>query len=543
MKPILITSLMVMAFSGVIPVLVLLAQFTLTGFNRFRSHYFKCEPYTPNVAILVPAWNEADVIEATLLMLMALDYPKDALRVYVIDDGSTDNTPSIVKTKQAEYPENIFYLRREKGGQGKCHTLNYGLDTVMSETWAEAILIIDADVLVEKASLRRMTRHLADPRVGAVTSYVQEGSSDKNLVNKFIAYEYVGAQAAARRAQNVLGTLACLAGGAQLHKRSNMEAIGGKIDVSTLAEDTFTTFQTQVLNKHVIFDGNSIVRSEEPHSVYGLWKQRFRWSRGNLQITYAFRHLWFRFWKPSGLGGIFFGLVWFSLVLMPFLMICSSIGLVALFFLDRTVSWQLFYLLFGVSAIAYVFMTLYTYLLDPRTAKRAWFAGMMFPGAISLVILIVSVIPRIFEHTVSTYLGHNWFDMFILFADMWVSLCILFAWLIYRLDRAGVSKKITNILLVLVGYGPILCAVGLAAFFAEVGKVKMHWDKTEKMGKFHFQLDHDDYPTYSFEETLVRDIAHENKLFWYELFALICTALLLLALHTPVSFLSFCIHI
>ena len=108
----------------------------------------------------------------------------------------------------------------------------------------QALLIMDADVIYEPTSLRAMTRHLADPAVGAVTGYIQEGSRPGNYMTRFIAYEYMTAQAAARRAQNVIGALACLAGGAQLHSRANIEAIGGRIDTGTLAEDTVTTFRT-----------------------------------------------------------------------------------------------------------------------------------------------------------------------------------------------------------------------------------------------------------------------------------------------------------
>ena len=104
---------------------------------------------------------------------------------------------------------------------------------------------MDADVIYEPSSLRRMTRHLADPGVGAVTAYIKEGSRPGNYMTRFIGYEYITAQAAARRSQNVLGVIACLAGGAQLHSRANIEAIGGRVDTTTLAEDTVTTFETQ----------------------------------------------------------------------------------------------------------------------------------------------------------------------------------------------------------------------------------------------------------------------------------------------------------
>ena len=123
----------------------------------------------------------------------------------------------------------------------------------------QALLIMDADVIYEPDSLRTMTRHLADPRVGAVTAYIKEGSRPGNYLTRFIGYEYITAQAAARRGQNVLGAVACLAGGAQLHSRANLEALGGRIDTTSLAEDTFTTFKTQLGGRRVVFEPHATV--------------------------------------------------------------------------------------------------------------------------------------------------------------------------------------------------------------------------------------------------------------------------------------------
>ena len=193
-------------------------------------------------------------------------------------------------------------MRREQGGQGKAHTLNHGLALLLEDDWMEALLIMDADVIYEPASLKRMTRHLADPEVGAVTAYIKEGSRPGNYMTRFIGYEYITAQAAARRSQNVLGVLACLAGGAQLHSRENVEAIGGRIDTSSLAEDTFTTFKTQLAGRRVVFEPHAVVWAEEPGSIDSLWKQRLRWARGNVQVTKQFKHLWFRPARDTGWG-------------------------------------------------------------------------------------------------------------------------------------------------------------------------------------------------------------------------------------------------
>ena len=67
-----------------------------------------------------------------------------------------------------------------------------------------------------------------------------------------------------------MGGLPCMAGGAQLHSRANLIAIGGAIDTSTLAEDTYTTFKTQLAGRRALFDANAVVWAEEPDSVAAL---------------------------------------------------------------------------------------------------------------------------------------------------------------------------------------------------------------------------------------------------------------------------------
>ncbi len=318
---------------GTVPTLVSFAQFVMVGLHGIWNHYPKCADYTPRVAFVLPAWNEADVLGSSIDSLMQIDYPAGAWRIYVVDDASTDHTPEVMREKMAQYPGSVFHLRREKGGQGKAHTLNHGIRAILDENWAEAVMIMDADVLFERLTLRRMVRHLADPEVGGVTAYVKEGSTPDNLLSRFIAFEYITAQAAVRRAQNVMGALVCMAGGAQLHSRENLLAIGGAIDTSTLAEDTYTTFKTQLAGRRVLIDANAIVWAEEPDSLAALWKQRLRWGRGNLQITAAFRHLWFTSGRLAALGGVPFGVLWFSAALMPLFMILGAVGLVGLYFL------------------------------------------------------------------------------------------------------------------------------------------------------------------------------------------------------------------
>ena len=469
--------LMVLVFGGTIPMLVSCGQFLLVGLHGLRAPYSHCGNCTPRVAFIVPAWNEGPSIQATIQCLMQLNYPPDRVRVVVVDDASTDDTPQILQQAQAKYPGRVFHLRRKNGGQGKAHTLNYGLEKVLEDSWMEAVVIMDADVLFPPPALMRMTRHLADPEVGAVTAYIKEGSRPGNMLARFIAFEYVAAQAAARRSQNITGALLCMAGGAQLHTRKNLVAMGGRIKTSSLAEDTDTTLRTQLNGYKALFDGNAVVWAEEPGSLESLWKQRLRWARGNLQLTKLYRKLWFRPSVHQRLGGLWFGTVWFATVAVPLLAIGSSLGLLGLHFANPGLASTVFKHFWMLSALVFSFITWFAILIDPNTGKRSWFEGLVYPGLISLYFMLASAI-QVVDTSLALipepvkYLAYTW-----------SSLNMLFIWLLYRAEKLGLPNWLRNLLVIVIGYGALNGAVGCAAYVAEWKGLDRRWDKTEKTGK------------------------------------------------------------
>lgn len=465
--------------AGAIPPVVGVYTFVLASLHLLNLRRETVATLFPRVAIVVPAWNEAAVLGRTLDRLAALQYPREALRVYVVDDASTDSTPELVHEKAVEHPGLIFHLRREHGGQGKAHTINHGLHVIVAENWYEAVLIIDADVILTAESLRRMTRHFASQDVGAVTAYIKEGSRPENYLNRFVAFEYVTAQAAARRAQNVLGAQACLAGGAQLLTRASLEAVGGRIDTSTLAEDTATTFRVQLSGRRVVFDPTAVVWAEEPRDIAGLWKQRLRWGRGNVQITRAFRHVWLR--RRNGpLGGIGFAAIWFSTTMMPVFMTLSSIGLLGLFAVDRSLSGHAFRLLLGVNVVTFLFITCSAISIDPATGRRTWREAILFPGLVSVLFLSYAAYPPAFNDLKPSA---GVVTTVALFAYAWQAGCMLVAAALKRLEAVPAVGGAVPLLLYVVGYGPLLASMTAAAYVKEMRGAEMRWEKTEKSGK------------------------------------------------------------
>jgi cellulose synthase/poly-beta-1,6-N-acetylglucosamine synthase-like glycosyltransferase len=477
MEPLTLGLVAVVLLGAIAPVVGSL-QVALAGLHGLRNHLRWSGACLPRTVVVVPAWNEAAVIGASVDRLLAMDYPTDRLRVLVVDDCSTDGTPDAVLERAARHPGRVIHHRTSEGGRGKAHALNEGLAKALADDWAEALLIIDADVQFEDGTLRRMTRHLADPRVGAVTAYIKEGSHDPGFLNRFIAWEYLDAQAAARRTQDVLGGLACLAGGAQLHSRDNLEALGGRIDTTTLAEDTVTTFETQLRGRRAVFEPAAVVWAEEPPDLQALWKQRIRWGRGNVQVTRRYLSTWFRPWTGRGLSGVLFGLAWFTVLLQPLFMIASAAALLVLLAIRDDMAWAVFRALWLTHGVCYLFLVLSAFVIDRQVATRCWREGVLFPGLVSVIIMGYAAVQAVTgawgvsgAHPVAWLLAG------------WLASCMGVAWLAMRLEGARGGHWWSRGLLYLAGYGSFLCLVTLAAYLRELRRSDDRWEKTEKRGR------------------------------------------------------------
>jgi cellulose synthase/poly-beta-1,6-N-acetylglucosamine synthase-like glycosyltransferase len=118
----------------------------------------------PTVSLIIPAYNEQDVIEAKLDNALALDYPRELLEIVVTSDSSTDATHEIV----ARYADRgVRLLVCERGGKVAAQ------DRAVRETSGEIVAFGDANVLWETDAVRQLVRGFADPRVGMVCGYVR----------------------------------------------------------------------------------------------------------------------------------------------------------------------------------------------------------------------------------------------------------------------------------------------------------------------------------------------------------------------------------
>lgn len=113
-------------------------------------------PRWPDVAIIVPARNEASMLPHSLPGLLTQDYPGN-WRVILVDDHSTDGTADAafnLVAGQEELERRLEIIQPPplpEGWSGKVHALHWGLDAAGA---AEYVLFTDADILHQPSSLR-----------------------------------------------------------------------------------------------------------------------------------------------------------------------------------------------------------------------------------------------------------------------------------------------------------------------------------------------------------------------------------------------------
>lgn len=142
--------------------------------------------YTPSVAFVMAAYNEAKLINNRLQSYQNLDYPKELLSFYIGSDGSTDGTDEIIQKFQ-QYDKSIHLSRYNRVGKTRI------VYDMASKAETDVIIFTDADVIMPPESLRIITSYLADKSVGGVVTNILYSDNADNIGNigekKFLQLE------------------------------------------------------------------------------------------------------------------------------------------------------------------------------------------------------------------------------------------------------------------------------------------------------------------------------------------------------------------
>jgi cellulose synthase/poly-beta-1,6-N-acetylglucosamine synthase-like glycosyltransferase len=133
----------------------------LRAWAAVRRRPIQRAPIEPSLSVLVPAYNEVEVIAATLEALLAQDYPKDKLQIVVVSDCSSDGTDDVVRSFAGRGVELIRQV--DRGGKA------LGLNAAVRHARGELLVFCDANARFSPGMLRSIAQNFADPSVGYAT--------------------------------------------------------------------------------------------------------------------------------------------------------------------------------------------------------------------------------------------------------------------------------------------------------------------------------------------------------------------------------------
>jgi cellulose synthase (UDP-forming) len=235
----------------------------------------------PTVAVAVPCFNEdPKVVRRNLTRLMEMNYPKDKLHYYLLDDSTNRSTAS--QLERFSRDRGVTYIHRDNRAGFKAGAFN----NMIKNSKEEFIAIFDHDeYLTNPNFLIDMLPFFEDKKLSYIqtekrSSYKSFFSDTVDLFNGFF-YRFV-------QSARVFDNTAMFAGSCGILRMSALKKVGGFPEFIT--EDTFFSFESDINDYKAIFIPEAYALGGPIESFSALAKQQWRYNYGvNQFLGYFFR--------------------------------------------------------------------------------------------------------------------------------------------------------------------------------------------------------------------------------------------------------------
>lgn len=251
----------------------------------------------PSVDVLIPTYNEPpEMLEVTLLAATQIRYPKEKLRVYLLDDGGTKQKredPSPVAAAAAFKRHQTLvalcervgahYISREKNEHAKAGNINSALKV----THGDLLLMLDADHVPTVDILEKTVGlFVRDDKLFLVQTphfFVNPDPIEKNLrvfgqmpSENEMFYSVIHHGLDSWNASFFCGSAALL-------RRKHLEEIGG-LSHSTVTEDAETALVLHAKGYSSAYINHPMISGLQAETYASFIVQRMRWAQGMVQI-------------------------------------------------------------------------------------------------------------------------------------------------------------------------------------------------------------------------------------------------------------------
>ena len=229
----------------------------------------KKEAFEPEVTLFVAAYNEADYIREKVENTLAIDYPRDKLRIVFVTDGSDDGTPEILK----EYDGISVYHRGPRAG--KIGAINRGMGYVISPI----VIFSDANAMLNKEVVREMVRHYQDPKVGCVAGekrILKKETDTASGAGEGIYWKY---ESALKKMDAALNSAIGAAGELFSIRTSLFEPV----EKDTLLDDFMISMRIAARGYKIVYEPGAYASESASASIADEMKRKVRICAGGLQ--------------------------------------------------------------------------------------------------------------------------------------------------------------------------------------------------------------------------------------------------------------------
>ncbi len=257
---------------------------------RYKTVASVSDTELPLCTVIVPAYNEGELVYKTLHSLAESDYPAEKLQIISIDDGSKDDTWQWMQLAKEELGNRISIYQQPKN-KGKRHALYKGFKLGMGDVF----ITVDSDSIVKKDTLRIMASpFVVNDECGAVAGNVRVLNRDKALIPRMLNVSFAFSFEFIRSAQSALGSVLCTPGALSAYRREAVmncreawitQTFLGQ--VSKIGEDRAMTNMILKQGYKVLFQKNAYVYTNTPERYKNLYKMFIRWERSNIRENIA----------------------------------------------------------------------------------------------------------------------------------------------------------------------------------------------------------------------------------------------------------------
>lgn len=223
----------------------------------------------PDVTLIVAAYNEADCIAAKIKNSMAQNYPPDKLHFLFVTDGSTDNTPEIVR----QYPAVELHHSSER--RGKIAAVH----RIMPYVKTPVVIFTDANTYLNPDATYQLVRHYANPQVGAVAGEKRIANKEKDTAEGAGEGIYWRYESALKRGDSELYSVVGAAGELFSIRTDCYEPV----PPDTIIEDFYMTLRIAQRGYRVMYEPKAYATETASASVADELKRKIRIAAGGIQ--------------------------------------------------------------------------------------------------------------------------------------------------------------------------------------------------------------------------------------------------------------------